>query len=217
MPIVRNSILACLTSLVLLLTTQAIASDTPEAIKLRIGKGDPVAGAMSSQLCQGCHGETGNSVEGLIPRLAGQYSDYIAKQFRNYQTGAREHQIMNAMSQIISDAELMDISAYFASQKQMSGDGKGGNTTGKNLFAKGDMARGVLPCASCHGVKGKGQAPDVSDFPVIGGQNQAYLKAQLQNWRSGARSNSAGGVMNQVAKSLTDDEIQALSEYVSSL
>jgi cytochrome c553 len=197
--------------------TQSFASDTSEAIKFRIGKGDPVAGSMSSQLCQGCHGETGNSVEGLIPRLAGQYSDYISKQFRNYKSGEREHQIMNAMSQIISDEELMDISAYFASQQQMSGGGKIGNATGRSLFTKGSVSRGVLPCEGCHGVNGKGQGPDVFDFPVIGGQNQAYLKVQLQNWRSGARSNSAGGVMNQVAKSLTDDEIQVLSEYVSGL
>jgi len=217
MSIVRSSILACLTSLILLFSTHAVASDTPEAVKLRIGKGDPVSGSMASQLCQGCHGEKGNSIEGLIPRLAGQYSDYISKQFRNYQSGEREHQIMNAMSQIISDAELLDISAYFASQQQMSGGGKSGNAIGQNLFTKGDMARGVLPCESCHGVNGKGQAPDVSDFPVIGGQNQAYLKAQLQNWRSGARSNSAGGVMNKVAKALTDAEIQALSEYISGL
>lgn len=217
MPIVRNSILTCLASFVLLFTAHAVASDTPEAIKLRIGKGDPVAGTMSSQLCQGCHGETGNSIESLIPKLAGQYSVYISKQFRNFQTGARKHQIMSAMSQIISDAELLDISAYFASQQQMSGGGKSNNAVGKNLFTKGDAARGVLPCESCHGVNGKGQAPDVPEFPVIGGQNQAYLKVQLQNWRSGARSNSAGGVMNKVAKSLTDEEIQALSEYVSSL
>ncbi len=217
MPIVRNSILACFASLVLLVTTQAVASDTPEAIKLRIGKGDPVTGSMTSQLCQGCHGETGKSVEDLIPRLAGQYSVYIAKQFRNYQTGARKHQIMSAMSQIMSEAELLDIAAYFASQQQMSGGGKSGNAIGKKLFTKGDVARDIPACVGCHGVNGKGQAPDVFDFPVIGGQNQSYLKAQLQNWRSGARSNSAGGVMNQVAKSLTDGEIQALSEYLSGL
>ncbi len=217
MPIVRNSILACLTGIAFLFTAQAFASDTPEAIKLRIGKGDPVAGSSTSQLCQGCHGEDGNSVEGLIPNLAGQYSDYIAKQFRNYQTGEREHQIMNAMSQIISDAELEDIAAYFSSQQQMSGGGKDSNAIAKNLFTKGDAARGVLPCEGCHGVNGKGQAPDVSAFPVIGGQNQPYLRLQLIHWRSGERSNSAGGVMNKIAKSLTDDEIQALSEYVSGL
>ena len=214
---IQNHILASFAVTVLFFASPVSASDTPDAIKKRMGGGNPVAGASASALCQGCHGEDGNSIEGLIPKLAGQYGDYIAKQFRNYQTGAREHQIMSAMAAIISDAELLDIVAYFASQKQMSGDGKSGNPTGKNLFTKGDMARGVLPCEGCHGVNGKGQAPDISSFPVIGGQHKDYLKTQLAHWRSGERSNSADGVMNNIAKSLTDAEIEALADYISRL
>ncbi|MBI5430367.1 MAG: cytochrome c4 [Nitrosomonadales bacterium] len=213
----QKSVFACLTAVVLFAATTAFASDTAEAIKQRIGSGNPVEGKSASALCQGCHGEDGNSIEGLIPKLAGQYSVYIAKQFRNFQTGEREHQIMSAMSAIISDAELVDIVAYFASQKQMSGGGKSLNQVGKNLFTNGDMARGVLPCQGCHGVNGKGQAPDVSTYPVIGGQQKDYLRLQLTHWRSGERSNSVGGVMNNITKSLTDAEIDALADYISSL
>ena len=213
----KSNILSILAVFALFAAAHAAAADTAEAIKLRIGSGDPATGQISSQLCQGCHGEEGISAEGLIPNLAGQYSAYIAKQFRNYQTGAREHQIMSAMSSIISDVELENIAAYFSSKKQMSGGGKGGNATGKKLFTEGDMSKGVLPCEGCHGVGGKGQAPDVSDYPVIGGQQKSYLKAQLDHWRSGQRSNSANGVMNQIAKNLTDDEIEALADYISGL
>lgn len=213
----QSSIIAGLFVFALFAAAPVSAADTPEAIKLRIGAGNPVAGKSKSELCQGCHGESGISIEGLIPNLAGQYSVYISKQFRNFQTGAREHQIMSAMAMIIDDAELLDIVAYFASQKQMSGGGKSGNAVGKNLFTVGDMARGVLPCQSCHGVNGKGQAPDVSDFPVIGGQHKDYLKTQLEHWRSGQRSNSVDGVMNAETKSLTDAEIEALADYVSGL
>jgi cytochrome c553 len=52
---------------------------------------------------------------------------------------------------------------------------------------------------------------------VIGGQHNAYLRAQLLNWRSGERGNSPGGMMNKAAKSLTDAEIEALSDYLSGL
>ena len=213
----KNSILVCLAAVVLFAATTAFASDTAEAIKQRIGSGNPVAGKSKSELCQGCHGEDGNSLEGLIPKLSGQYSVYISKQFRNFQTGAREHQIMSAMSVIISDAELVDIVAYFASQKQMSGNGKGGNQFAKNLFSKGDKARNILPCESCHGVNGKGKAPNIATYPVIGGQHKAYLHAQLINWRSGERSNSPDGVMNKITKSLTDAEIDTLADYISGL
>ena len=213
----QSGISACLLTVTLFAVVPVFADDSQAAVKLRMGSGDPAVGATTSALCQGCHGEDGNSMDSLIPKLAGQYSIYIAKQFRNFQTGAREHQIMSAMSAIISDAELVDITAYFASQKQMSGGGKGGNKVGENLFTKGDMDRGIPPCQSCHGLNGKGQAPDVYDYPVIGGQQKGYLKTQLNHWRSGERSNSIGGVMNGVAKNLTDAEIEALADYISSL
>jgi cytochrome c553 len=208
---------SCLLSVMLFAGTTAYASDSPDAIKQRMGSGDPVAGKTSSYLCQGCHGEVGLSVEDLIPNLAGQYASYIAKQLRNFQSGERTHQIMSAMSKTISDTELINIAAYFSSQNKMQGNGKGGNPVAENLFLKGDASRDIPPCQSCHGMNGKGQAPDISTYPVIGGQHKGYLRAQLMHWRSGERSNSPGGVMNKVAKSLTDQEIDALTDYLSGL
>jgi cytochrome c553 len=60
-------------------------------------------------------------------------------------------------------------------------------------------------------------APGNATNPVIGGQRKSYLRAQLQHWRNGERSNSPGGVMNKVAKNLTDAEIEALTDYLSGL
>ncbi len=214
---IQNNFAAGLLAAILLASTAAYAGESADAIKQRIGNGDPAAGMTGSQLCQGCHGEVGLSVEDLIPNLAGQYADYIAKQLRNFQSGARTHQIMSAMSKTISDAELIDIAAYYASQNKMQGNGKGDNPVGKNLFLNGDAGRNIPPCMSCHGVNGKGQAPNIATYPVIGGQHKAYLRAQLQHWRSGERSNSPDGVMNKVAKTLTDAEIEALTDYLSGL
>jgi cytochrome c553 len=202
---------------VLLCAGAAYASDTPEATKLRTGAGNPVLGKTKGMLCQGCHGVTGLSVENLIPNIAGQYADYLTKQIQNFKTMERKHQIMNAMVMTIDDADLPDIVAYFASQKQMKGDGKGGSEIAKKLFMSGDASRGVQACVSCHGENGKGMAPNVSIYPVIGGQHKEYLQAQLNNWRAGERANSPGNVMNKITKSLTDAEIDALSEYLSGL
>ena len=214
---IQNNIATCLVTVALLAATTAYAAESADVIKQRIGTGNPVAGKTRSELCQGCHGEVGLSLEDLIPNLAGQYAPYIAKQLRNFQTGARTHQIMSAMATTINDAELTDIAAYFASQKKMQGNGNGDNPVAKNLFLKGDDSRNIPPCMSCHGVNGKGKAPDISTYPVIGGQHKAYLRAQLTHWRSGERSNSPDGVMNKVAKSLTDAEIEALTDYLSGL
>lgn len=191
--------------------------DSAEAIKLRIATGDPVAGKDKSELCQGCHGEDGNSVETSIPKLAGQYAEYTAKQLRNYQAGHRTHAIMNAMAATIDDTDLMDIAAYFASQKKMGGAGTGNNTMGENLFLNGDASRLVFACINCHGVGGKGKTSSNAVFPVIGGQHSNYLLKELVNFRSGNRSNSQGAIMNKIAKSLSDAEIASLAQYMSGL
>ena len=189
--------------------------DSAESIKLRSGTGNPVAGREKSQLCQGCHGEYGVSTEPLIPKLAGQYARYIAKELRNYQAGTRSHQIMNAMAATISDDDLADVASYFASQKKMKGDGSADNQLGKELFLHGDLSKMRLACVNCHGVSGKGLAPKISMFPVIGGQHKDYIRRQLVNFRDGYRTNSPNGIMNRIASSLTDTEIESLAEFVS--
>lgn len=179
--------------------------------------GDPIAGREKSQLCQGCHGEFGNSTIGLIPKLAGQYSQYIEKQVRNYWSGTRSHQIMNAAAATVSEEDLPDVAAYFARQPRMLGDGSEGNPIGKNMFLRGDGSRMILACVNCHGIKGKGLHPNIAMFPVIGGQHSDYLRKQLVDFKVGHRTNSPNGIMNTIAKYLTDDEIEALADYLSKI
>jgi cytochrome c553 len=153
----------------------------------------------------------------MAPNLAGQYAYYINKELLEFQSGARTHQIMSDLAKTINEAEISDISEYFASQKMMQGNGSGDNPVGKKLFLKGDPSRGIPACESCHGVNGKGMAPNIPTYPVIGGQHKGYLRAQLVNWRSDQRHNSPGGIMNMFAKPLTDAEIEALADYLSGL
>lgn len=188
--------------------------ESAESIKLRNGPGDAVAGKEKSLLCQGCHGEEGISVEGLIPKLAGQYGKYISKELRNYQAGTRSHQIMNAMAATISDEDLADISAYFASRTKMKGAGSN-SELGKKLFVHGDISRTMVACINCHGVNGKGLTPNTSMFPVIGGQQKDYIRRQLVNFRKGDRTNSPNAIMNKITQKLTDEEVEALSDYIA--
>ncbi|MDO8413631.1 MAG: cytochrome c, partial [Gallionellaceae bacterium] len=98
--------------------TAAYAGDSPEEIKQRVGTGNPVAGKEKSTMCQGCHGEDGNSAAPNFPKLAGQYALYIQKQIREFKSGVRKDPIMSDMAATItSEQDLLDISAYFASQK----------------------------------------------------------------------------------------------------
>jgi cytochrome c553 len=230
----KENITTCLALVVLFLSTAVLAENDTSAspqlsspatakgqpgneLKLRIGPGDPVAGKDKAAICFGCHGEDGNSVDPAIPKLAGQYGLYISKQIRNYLASTRSHQVMSSMAVSISDEDLADISAYFASQPIMKGAHPSDNKLGKKLFENDDLARMIVRCNSCHGATGKGLEPGNAVYPVIGGQHKEYLLAQLISFRKGGRNNSPGGIMNITVHRLSDAELEALADYVSGL
>ncbi len=208
----------CLALAVLLAAPPASAKvDFPDLLKRTSGVGDPVAGKVKSQICQGCHGVTGNTPDDLIPKLAGQYEVYIAKQLRNYQNGTRSHELMNGMAAPLTDKDLDDISAYFASQPIMKGNGSKPNETGERIFLKGNISEMVMTCVYCHGAGGKGIDPSTGMYPVVGGQNKGYLLKQLGDFKKDDRMNSPNVIMNRILRSLSDSELEALAEYISAL
>lgn len=223
-------IYVALTSLLMWATAHAATGSakggraaTANAIKpVVLPAGDPVAGRdkAEAERCFECHGAEGQGnghpsagPEGKFAKLAGQYPSYMQKQINDYKSGVRKNDFMNIMAKSVSDEDMRDILAYFASLPRMKGEGGGNHEAASKLFHEGDAARGVLACASCHGQQGKGI--DAALAPVVGGQEWKYLQKQLSDWRSGFRKNSPDGVMNRELKSLTDAEIDALANYLT--
>jgi cytochrome c553 len=71
----------------------------------------------AKQVCAACHGEKGT--ESKVPGaaiLAGQYRDYLYQALRDYKSGKRKNAIMSGQAQALSDAEMRDLAAYYASQ-----------------------------------------------------------------------------------------------------
>ncbi|MBI3901616.1 MAG: cytochrome c4 [Nitrosomonadales bacterium] len=185
-------------------------------------EGDPVAGKDKSALCQGCHGEDGISVNPMCPNLAGQFPKYIEKQIRDFQSERRTDPIMTGMAQGIEEKQdAKDIAAYFASRKRMKGSA---GSTNKELAAKGEVIfhggnpdTGLYACSNCHGENGKGKSENNNLFPVIGGQTRDYIMKQLKDLRSGDRHNDPAGMMGNIAKKMSDAEIEAVAEYATGL
>ena len=205
---------------------------TTESVQLPVA--DPVAGAAMAATCGGCHGPDGNAPNPAWPKLAGQQPGYLAKQLSDFQTARRSNPMMSAMAAPLSPQNIADLSAHFASLPVLptgaspaAGDTEpiassataaaGGASAGR-LYLEGRPENGILPCASCHGLLGEGFAIGVDGgFPSIGSQNGAYLEAQLRAFRDGERANDWEGVMQLMAARLTDEDIGALADYLSSL
>lgn len=83
---------------------------------------------------------------------------------------------------------------------------------GKKLFAEGGSQPGAMPCVACHGADGLGLA--AAGFPRLAGLPAEYVRKQLADFSSGARSNP---VMQPLAKALTEEEIMAVSEAVAAM
>ncbi|MCB1874981.1 MAG: cytochrome c [Chromatiales bacterium] len=77
--------------------------------------GDAAAGKAKSATCAGCHGPQGVSMVPTYPNLAGQKEAYLAKAIRDYKSGTRTDATMKAMTAALSDADVDNLAAYYAS------------------------------------------------------------------------------------------------------
>ncbi len=186
-------------------------------------QGSIEAGKAKSQTCVACHGADGNSAIAMYPKLAGQHAKYLEKQLQDLKLGmtsggkqGRYDPVMSGMAMPLSDEDIADLSAYFASLPISE------NSTpedvvvkGKVLYTAGDAERGLTACIACHGARGNGT--ELSGFPKISGQHADYIKAQLTKFRDGSRENDMNAMMRDIAKKMTDEDIDVLSKYVGCL
>ena len=80
--------------------------------------GDAAAGKTKAAVCAACHGPDGNSTNPLWPKLAGQHAPYLVKQLKDFKAGKRTDPIMAPMAAPLSDQDMDDLAAYYASQQQ---------------------------------------------------------------------------------------------------
>jgi cytochrome c553 len=89
------------------------------AIPAMAASGDPEVGRKKSAPCAACHGANGVSASPEFPNLAGQYADYLQSALTHYKNGKRKNPIMQAQVEKLSTKDIMDLAAYFASQKAL--------------------------------------------------------------------------------------------------
>lgn len=192
--------------------------------------GDPARGESLAITCAACHGVDGNALDPQNPSLAGQHEDYIKRQLLLYQTGERDNAIMMAFAAPLSAQDMRDLGAFYARQNPRPGVADetlitaGPNAglrfyeVGKRLYRSGDPARGIPSCAACHGPSGAG-VPGPG-WPKLATQHAQYTAQQLRLFREGmvwGKGNRANTMMADIAKNLTDEEIDSLASFLQGL
>lgn len=196
--------------------TPAFSDTTPATITA-----NPTVGIPKTQACASCHGDTGNSQKEMAtnPKLAGQHQKYLVKQMLEFKKGAdgpRPNGIMLGFVQDLSEQDIKEIAAYYAAQT-VTVDAVPAQflTLGQQIYRGGILSSGVPACAACHGATGKGNA--LMSAPALSGQHPEYIIAQMQAFKTNARKNDPNGMMRDMAKKMTDQEIEAVAHYVSGL
>jgi cytochrome c553 len=72
-------------------------------------------GKTKSVTCAACHGNKGISMIPMYPNLAGQKEQYLVLQIKAFRDGERKNMVMSAMASGLSDTDIINLSAYYAS------------------------------------------------------------------------------------------------------
>ena len=166
------------------------------------------AAPAKAALCAACHGPAGKSTDPMFPILAGQTSRYLYLELRDFQEGRRSDPQMSPMAKDLSRDEMRELSDYFAKQKPPAQAFKVDPAKAKLGRAKADETL----CTMCHLGGFAGQ----NEIPRVAGQHYTYIVKQLSDFKARTRTNDAGN-MTSVAGTLSDSDIENLSQYIANL
>jgi cytochrome c553 len=184
----------------------AQTAQTPPTLLPITLEGNVERGARLAQTCTGCHAVPGyrNGYPPYhVPKLGGQNADYIEVALQGYRVGSRSHPTMSAQAATLSDQDIADIAAYFASIPGDKETGKSGATP--DLIERGRTK--AIQCVQCHGQEGVAAA---AQWPNLAGQHESYLLHAIRQYKSGARKDI---VMGPMASGLDDQTIEELAAF----
>lgn len=190
--------------------TAAAPALTPESIHI--------------QRCSACHYVEGQSPGPEFPNIAGQYDAYLKKALSQFKENRRESDAMELIASLHKQQELVILANYYAKQEAAETPSTRSpdptlKARGERLF-KAERVYGIA-CADCHGADARGyvrkspRSPLVRAIPRLAGQRPAYLRAVIQKYRDGSVGHGMCA-MRKAGKNLSQDDIQALVEYLSS-
>ena len=180
--------------------------------------GDASAGQGKAAVCGACHGAQGISSIPINPNIAGQVPGYIAMQLEAFKSGERANPIMASQAAMLSDEDMIDLDAYYASLPAkanaiMTDEDVALAEAGRAIYRGGFAERGISACMSCHGPSGHGIP---KNYPRVSAQHAGYLESQLLAYKTGERQ-GFNSIMPNIAFGLSELQIKQLAAYMSGL
>jgi cytochrome c553 len=180
--------------------------------------GDASAGQGKAAVCAACHGAKGISSIPINPNIAGQVPGYITAQLKAFKSGERVNPIMAGQAAGLSDADMANLDAYYASLPAkanaiMTDEDVALAEAGRAIYRGGFAERGISACMSCHGPSGHGIP---KNYPRVSAQHKEYLESQLLAYKTGERQ-GFNGIMPSIAFGLSELQIKQLAAYMSGL
>ena len=179
--------------------------------------GDQETVRRAIHVCAACHGDSGHAADASVPALAGQTSQYLQQQLKDFRSQSRSEANLKAymwgVSALLDDAAITGLASYYAALPPRAGHPGPSKRVaeGRKIYEQGLPLRGVKACADCHGANAEGQA----GFPRLAGQHAAYVSSQLQVFRS-TPLRPHGVLMKSELRGLTTTEMRAVAAYVES-
>lgn len=158
-----------------------------------------------------------------FPYLAGQGQAYLERQLDAFASESRKNPVMGPIAKAMAPAQRQAVSAYYAQLKpsidysalqQTVETYPAKEDAGAWLANRGDWGNNLPACIQCHGPGGVGVG---TEFPAIAGLPPTYLVEQLQAWKSGQRPSGPQNLMGDIARRMSDTQIQAVSAYYANL
>lgn len=171
-----------------------------------VSKGDPARGASRAAPCAACHGTSDKPPLANMPTLSAQQQEFLVLQMFFLREGLRDVPQMKGTLTGVTDRELTDMAAYFASQKPMTLAGK---PDSKRVARGAELAKS-MGCGTCHLADYSGQR----QVPRIVNQREDYLFLAMKDYRDNKRSGSDTS-MNAVLYQVSDADIQALAHFLA--
>jgi len=195
---------------------ERVAADNPQPPDITRSASAFVAGQtqrgaqIASSICAGCHGDGKTEPRPGVPNLAGQKTDVLFKQLNDFRNGDRLHTQMEAVAKALEISDLATVAAFYTSQPRPGAPGElKAAPEIERLAREGDKVRELPACMACH----EGRATDPTYAPVLAGQSETYLLAQLDAFAAGRRMNDVSGLMRKFAGKLSSSERAAMAHY----